>query len=239
MPRSSAQAPPEPSSSPARDRSRLGLIWYRTIQLAAIASFKLLGGVRATGREHVPASGGALLISNHLSHLDVFVLGQTVRRPLNFMARSTLFVPGLAPMIRSVGGFAIQREGMGASGLKETLRRVRGGGIVTLFPEGTRTLDGDLGPLKPGIASLAARAGVPIVPAGIVGTFEMLPRGRKFPRRHPIRVHYGPPIVPKDLEGLEAEQVADLIRGRMLDCIDQARKTLARDLGRDETAGRD
>ena len=145
----------------------------------------------------MPATGPVLLVANHLSFLDVFLLGISVRRPLNYVARSTLFLPGLGFLIRSVGGFPIQREGMGASGMKETLRRLRNGGIVTLFPEGTRSPDGQLAPLKSGIAVLVSRAGVPVVPAGIAGTYEAWPRSQLLPAFKPIRIHFGPPICPR------------------------------------------
>ena len=93
--------------------------------------------------------------------------------------------------MRSVGAFPIQREGIGASGMKETLRRLRAGGIVTLFPEGTRSPDGELGPLKSGIAVLVTRAGVPVVPVGLAGMFEVWPRpalgARPASGPHPLR----------------------------------------------------
>ncbi len=100
-------------AGPAADRSPLALLWYRLVRLVAVLVFAATGGIRATGRGHMPAAGGALLVSNHLSHLDVFALGITAARPLNYVARSTLFFPPLGALIRSVGGFAIQREGMG------------------------------------------------------------------------------------------------------------------------------
>jgi 1-acyl-sn-glycerol-3-phosphate acyltransferase len=185
---------------------------------------------RATGQHHMPGSGGVLLVCNHLSFLDVFLLGIPLRRPLNYVARSTLFVPVLGALIRSVGGFPIQREGIGASGMKETLRRLRAGGIVTLFPEGTRSPDGRLGPLRAGIAVLVSRAGVPIVPAGVAGTFEVWPRSRLIPALHPIRIHYGPPIFPEELAGLDTMAITELIHHRMKESYSEAKRGLMGDM---------
>src|SRR5262249_6754942 len=137
--------------------------------------------------------------------------------------RSTLFMPILGCLIRSVGGFPIQREGIGASGVKETLRRLRCGGIVVFFPEGTRSRTGELGELKPGISALAARARVPVVPAAVAGTFEAWPRRRPFPWPHPVRVHYGAAILPEQFAGLASEAVVALLRNRMIACQQVAR----------------
>lgn len=212
------------------DRSTAGLLWYRTIRLLVATYTASIGGWRATGRHNMPATGGVMLVSNHLSYLDVLFLGIGVERPLNYVARSTLFVPILGPLIRSVGAFPIQRDGMGASGMKETLRRLRAGGVVTLFPEGTRSADGEVAPLKAGIALLVARAGVPVVPAGVAGTFRSWPRGRPLPIPRPVRVHYGPPIHPSDLEGLDSRAVTELIHDRIRACVEIARQGLAGDL---------
>jgi 1-acyl-sn-glycerol-3-phosphate acyltransferase len=209
-----------------RDRSLAAFIWYRSIQyLLAFVGWIYLGW-KATGRENVPQAGAALLVSNHLSYLDVVFLGIPLERPLNYVARSTLFVPVLGPLIRSLGAFPIQRDGMGASGMKETLRRLRAGGIVTLFPEGTRSDDGELQPMKPGIAVLVTRASVPVIPAGIAGTFESLPRTGRFPRPHPLHIHYGPPIEPRELDGMTPAQVTELIGERIKDCCNEARARL-------------
>jgi 1-acyl-sn-glycerol-3-phosphate acyltransferase len=216
--------------APGRERSHIARWWYRSVQLAMASLFAAFGGLRATGRRHVPASGGALLVANHLSYLDVIVLGILLPRPLNYVARSTLFFPPLGALIRSIGAFPIQREGMGASGLKETLRRLRDGGVVVLFPEGTRSPDGELGALKPGIAALASRARVPIIPAAVAGTFEAWPRDRLVPRPHAIRVHYGPPILPEEWEDRSPEALVALIRSRLAASLHEARGGIARDL---------
>ncbi len=223
-----------PESEPiehVRDRSWLAQIWYEIVRRTVSVILVALCHFRATGRRHIPLEGGVLIVSNHLSHLDVFAIGIPTPRPLNYVARSTLFVPVLGPLIRSVGGFPIQREGMGASGVKETLRRIRRGGMVLLFPEGTRSRDGRLAEIKSGIAALALRAKVPIVPAGIAGTFEGWPRTRPFPLPHPIRIVFGPPIPPEEIASQTVDSLTLLIQQRMLDCQREALRTLARDLG--------
>ena len=215
-----------PPSKPVRDRSMASTLWYHSVRYMLGILASVVFRWRATGQRNVPVSGGALLVSNHVSFLDVVFLGIPLGRPLNYVARSTLFFPGLGWFIRSVGAFPIQREGMGASGMKETLRRLRAGGVVTLFPEGTRSRDGKLGPLKPGIAVLVQRIGVPVIPAGLAGMFEIWPRSRRLPVPHPIRIHYGPPIYPAELAGLDTEAITALIRDR----IEQSQLMAARAL---------
>ena len=130
---------------------------------------------RATGQQNVPACGrrSSGLQSCQLS--GRFFCGISVAKAAELRgAIDFVRASARSRFIRSVGGFPIQREGIGASGMKETLRRLKAGGIVALFPEGTRSPDGELGPLKPGIAVLAARVGVPVVPAGVAGLYREL-----------------------------------------------------------------
>ena len=239
--------PPPPAQDPTsatrkvsaldsgRDRTRLGLLWYRMVQWFFSTLLASTCGLRATGRKNIPPRGAAMLVSNHLSHLDVLVIGILLDRPLNYVARSTLFFFPLGPFIRSCGAFPIQREGIGAQGLKETLRRLKSGGVVALFPEGTRTPDGELGEMKSGIAMLATKAKVPILPAAIAGTFEAWPRSRSFPVSHPIRVHFGRPIGPELARSLDPDALTALIRERILECQAIARVGLARQSGLDES----
>jgi len=226
-----ASSPKLDAERPAgRDRSIALSLWYHCVRYLIAVLTTVLLPWRATGRSNVPAAGGLLLVSNHLSFLDVFFLAIPLGRSLNFVARSTLFVPVLAAFMRSVGGFPIQREGMGASGLKETLRRLRKGGAVTLFPEGTRSRDGRIGLVKPGIAVLVSRAKVPVVPVGLAGTFEVWPRSRLLPAPHPIRVHFGTPIFPEELTGMDTAAVTALIRQRLEECHHEAERALKSDM---------
>jgi 1-acyl-sn-glycerol-3-phosphate acyltransferase len=215
------------------DRSRLSVLWYRMVQWFFSTYLAAIFGLRATGRKNIPDRGAVMLVSNHLSHFDVLVLGILLDRPLNYVARSTLFFFPLGLFIKSLGAFPIQREGIGAQGLKETLRRLKNGGIVTLFPEGTRTTDGELGEMKSGIAMLAAKAKVPILPAAIAGTFEAWPKSRMYPVPHPMRVHFGELITPEQIKALGPEELTALIRQRILECQANARNGLARQSGID------
>ena len=227
-----ARRPRSDGAGTGADRSWGARLWYRFAQYMLATLMAAVGGWRASGRHNMPGDGGVLLVANHMSFLDPILLGIPLRRPLNYVARSTLFIPVLGFFLRSLGTFPIQREGMGASGMKETLRRLRNGGIVTLFPEGTRSRDGKLAQLKPGIAVLVARAGVPVVPAGLAGTFEAWSRSQLLPAPRPIRIHYGPPIRPEDIAGLESQAVTALIRDRLEACVKIAQDGLARDLNR-------
>ena len=224
----------DPSKEEVRDRSRLGFLWYRMVQWFFSTILSVIFGLRASGRKNIPPHGPLMLVSNHLSHLDVLVIGILLDRPLNYVARSTLFFFPLGPFIRSLGAFPIQRDGIGAQGLKETLRRLKYGGIVTLFPEGTRTSDGELGEMKSGIAMLATKAKVPILPAAIAGTFEAWPNSRSFPVPHPLNVHFGEIITPEQVKTLGAEALTSLIRERILECQAGARRQEAFQFGQVE-----
>ena len=145
------RAKEQPAEATLRDRSLGLLIWYRFVQYVCAVLALVLMRWRAKGQGTIFRRRGAcLLVCNHVSFLDVFFVGIPLRRPLNYVARSTLFVPVLGPFIRSVGGFPIQREGIGASGMKETLRRLKAGGIVALFPEGLAAPTESSGPSSRG-----------------------------------------------------------------------------------------
>ncbi len=202
-------------------------LWYEAVRTSSLLYFSVRGGIRFSGRENIPARGGALLVSNHVSHLDVFALGASVPRPLRYVTRSSLFKPVLGALIRSVGGFPLDREGGGIGGLKETMRLLKGGQLVLLFPEGTRSPDGSLQELKPGVAALA-RCGVPFIPVGLAGTFEALPKGRSLPSAGAVWLHFGVPVEPAKIRAMTPEQIVDRIRVEILHCQAVAQEHMTR-----------
>jgi 1-acyl-sn-glycerol-3-phosphate acyltransferase len=162
-------------------------------------------GLRSFGRRNVPRTDGVILAVNHASYLDPVVVGCGITRPVHYMARRTLFVSLFGSLIRALNAFPVARGGADRGAVKEFIRRVRAGNVVMLFPEGTRTRDGRLGTVMPGAGALAARAGAPIVPTYIAGTFDAWPRHRKLPvpvRPDGISIYFGRPI---DVERLDGE----------------------------------
>ena len=109
-------------------------------------------------------------------------------------------------LIRSYDAIPIERDGLGMGGLKESLRRLKRGEMVLIFPEGRRTGDGEVAPLRPGFTMLAIRSGAAILPVGIDGAYAAWPRQRKYPGRGRICIHYGPPITADEVQGRSEEE---------------------------------
>jgi 1-acyl-sn-glycerol-3-phosphate acyltransferase len=139
---------------------------------------------------------------------------------MNYVARESLF--RLAPfrwLIRSVDAIPIDREGVGLNGIKESLRRLKRGEIVVIFPEGTRTRDGEVGHFKPGFTVLAARSGAYILPMAIEGAFDAWPRWRKVPSPSgKVHVCYGRPIPPEEIKGRDERELVAEVERRVRQC---------------------
>jgi 1-acyl-sn-glycerol-3-phosphate acyltransferase len=127
-------------------------------------------------------------------------------------------VPVLRQLIESLDAIPIDRDGTGLGGLKETLRRLKRGEMVLIFPEGRRTSDGSVAPLKPGFCALARRANVPLVPLAIEGAFDAWPRSHKLPRPSRIRIEFAAPIWPAEIAQLDDLQLVAEIERRIRDC---------------------
>ncbi|XZE43257.1 lysophospholipid acyltransferase family protein [Pirellulaceae bacterium SH467] len=155
----------------------------------------LLFSFRSEGQHYLDFEGGGMVLSTHQSMMDPVLIGMVVNRRLNYLARKTLFHnPLFAFLIRTLDAIELDRERGGLSGLKEMLKRLKRGEFVLMFPEGTRTMDGFVGPVKPGFIPIARRSEVPLVPVAVVGAYDCLPRGTKLPTRRPIAVVFGEPI---------------------------------------------
>ena len=190
-------------------------------RLLAVAVFR----IRCNGREFIPKTGGGLLLSNHQSNLDPWLVGLCSDRFLSYLARRTLFrFPPLGRTIAWFGAIPIDREGSGFGGVKETLRQLKQGELVLMFPEGTRTLDGEVRALKPGFCAIAKRCGLPLVPLALDGPFEAWPRHRLIPRPAVIHVQFGAPLTPEEITAMTDEELVAEVERRIRICHAQTRQ---------------
>ncbi len=181
--------------------------------------------LRVEGREHYIAAGPGLVCSNHQSYFDPVLVGMTCDRRMNYLARDTLFeVPVLKHLIHFLDAIPINREGSGLAGLKETLRRLKVGELVLIFPEGTRTSDGEVLPLKTGFCSIARRSKSPLIPVGLDGAYHAWPRTAKWPKLDRISVVIGKPILPAEMELLTDDELAAELERRIRACHARARE---------------
>lgn len=152
-------------------------------------------GVKVVGRENIPGKGAFIFVSNHSSYLDPILLGTACHRSLNYMARDTLFEEkALGWALSKVHAFPVRRNENDLKAVKDSIRIVKSGRPLVIFPEGTRTKDGNLQRGKRGVGFIVAKAKAMVVPAYIDGSFEAMPRGFDSKKRHPIKVFIGKPI---------------------------------------------
>lgn len=203
---------------------------YRFSRQFLRASFWVMGGLDVEGQENVPASGPLIVACNHSSHLDPMILGAAFDRDLHFMARRTLFdVPVFRWLITQNQAFPLNREGDSREALRAFGERLDKGCAVVMFPEGTRSQDGIVGEMKPGVGMLAVRNLAPVLPVYIWGSFQSWPRGKSYPSRHRLKCLSGPVIVPSDdREKRKSEQQ------RITSEVDKALRALERRAWRGE-----
>jgi 1-acyl-sn-glycerol-3-phosphate acyltransferase len=198
--------------------------------------FRLYFRWRVFHPERVPRTGPVILAANHDSFLDPPLVGAGLPRDINYLARDSLFrFPGVGALLRSWNSVPVDREGGGAAGLKAILDRLLAGGAIILFPEGTRSQDGQLQQARSGIGLTVIKSDALVVPVRVFGTHQAYGRHMKLPRPRQVAVKYGRPM---KFERLRAEartcskprlkeiyqQVADEIMAeiaRLQPCVDK------------------
>jgi 1-acyl-sn-glycerol-3-phosphate acyltransferase len=198
-------------------------IGYHLSRLIGRLFFRL----RIIHRERMIQAGPVILAMNHQSYLDPPFAGTTCDRAIYFLAKRTLIdVPVLGWLLPKLNVIPVNQEGIDRSALKALIRVLKSGNAALVFPEGARTLDGDLQPAQPGLGLVIAKTLAPVVPMRIFGAHEALPRGGGSLRFVPITIVVGEPIFftaadlgsrRKDLYGRLSQRVMDAIAGLHLD----------------------
>jgi 1-acyl-sn-glycerol-3-phosphate acyltransferase len=199
--------------------------FYFIVGLLSTPPVRLLYRLRASGKEHLPETGGYVLSANHLSNIDPWPLGLPLwpKRQVRFMAKAELFRPPLWPILKLAGAFRVRR-GFGDEGaIKTAVDLAREGEVVAIFPEGTRREKGLLRRRRArphtGAARIALEAGVPLIPAAIAGTDRLT-------RLAQLRVAYGPPVELEDLRDGDLRRGARVATERLMAAIGELEASL-------------
>lgn len=182
----------EKGLSPDKAMGRFGFVISR---LLIVGIAKVACRLHVEGGEFIPCTGPAILAANHVSFLDPLIIAAAARRPLYFMAKAELFrFRPFGWLLRKCRVFPVSRHRIDMQAMKRAISLLEQGEIVVIFPEGTRGDGVKLRPAKPGIGLIAARTGVPVIPALHQGTERVLPRGAWFLRPHRVTVKFGVPL---------------------------------------------
>lgn len=190
---------------------------YSIIRHGATLAYRLWYNLSFEGLENIPdpKDGTFIIACNHRSYADPVLLSLKVKRRCTYMAKEELFKnPLFSALIRAFGAFPVKR-GEGDNGIIDiSVGKLREGKNLAIFPEGTRSKDGKVGRGKTGVALIAARAGVPVLPCGI--SYE-----GKLKFRTKVKVKYGPLISPEKLQISEIPQPKELklLKGTIMDAI--------------------
>lgn len=168
---------------------------YKTVKLVVSLFFHSYIRLDIIGNRNIPKSGGVILAPNHISYLDPLLLGVAVKRKVYSMAKEELFKNAILRFVMThLKAFPIKRGKMDRYALKRSLQILNHGKVLNVFPEGTIPLNRNTIEGRPGVAWLALKANVPVVPVKIIGSENLLPDGKVFPKMGRARIVFGQPI---------------------------------------------
>lgn len=190
----------KPDISGAASLPPMSPFLYNRMARPVASPLKWLYRIEVTGAENWPERGPALIASNHGSNFDPVLLGLAYPGIIRWMAKAELWkVPGLGGLINRLGAFPVHRGEADREAIREARALLRQGGVVGMFPEGTRQRDGRLGEPQPGVGMLALEPGIEVVPVRIRGSEGIIRGG--IPRRPLVSITVGKPV-PMDIDGM-------------------------------------
>ena len=202
-----------------RSDKMINPIWYRMTCKVFGICLKVLNKYTVYGIQNVPKTGGVIIASNHASYLDPPAVGASSRRMrmTHFMARDTLFRKKLmGAFLHKVGVIPLDREKGDLKAMKTAIHLLKDGACVALFPEGTRSEDGEFQKPKPGIGFLVAKGEAPVVPVYVHGSYEAWSKHSGGLKRNPVTVIYGKLITREEIRSLGSGREAYLLIGELI-----------------------
>ncbi|MFD2640335.1 lysophospholipid acyltransferase family protein [Piscibacillus salipiscarius] len=197
-------------------------MFYKFAKTVVKIIFSLIFKIKVIGKENIPKNGPVIICSNHISNFDPPVVGITSPRDIHFMAKEELFEKSwLNKILTNVGAFPVKRGMRDRNALRNGLKLLEEGHTLGLFPEGTRSKDGEVKRGLAGAGFFAMRSNATVIPCAIIGTYK------KF---SPIKVVYGQPIEFKSMqtEKPNAQEVTDEIMDHIKRLLDENRSSMLR-----------
>lgn len=171
------------------------MTWYDFFKGLMALATRLVARVEVSGLERVPEEGPFILVANHQSLLDPILMQAAIPRPVHAMTKSTQFGhPLMGWILPRINAFPTRRYRVDPQTVRMVLRRLEAGVAVGIYPEGERSWDGRLQQLRRGTVRVILKAGVPVVPCGVAGTYGIWPRWSRRLRRRRVRIRFGEPI---------------------------------------------
>jgi 1-acyl-sn-glycerol-3-phosphate acyltransferase len=201
---------------------------YAPTWLAVGVALKVLSPrFKVTGRGNLPRRGAVIFAPNHLSDIDPVLVGFSALRPLAYMAKKPLFdIAVLGPMMRFANAFPVEQNSPDRAALRNAVAQLKMGHSLVIFPEGQCSQDGKLQPMLPGVALLALKCNVPVIPVGIVNSNMLMPYAKIFPRftLKKIEMNFAPPLEMDDLKDLPSREARALFNERLETALRAATK---------------
>jgi 1-acyl-sn-glycerol-3-phosphate acyltransferase len=170
-------------------------LFYNLVRTTADWYFSTFYDFSIAGMRHVPLRGSVIFAANHISFYDPPAIGCQVPRPFNYFARDTLFKGLFGKALYKLETIPVARDNADIRSLKAIFKALKNQGAVAMYPEGTRSADGQLAAPKPGAGMIACKSKATVVPTRIFGTFEAFGRNHKVPTLGgPIHIAYGKPM---------------------------------------------
>jgi 1-acyl-sn-glycerol-3-phosphate acyltransferase len=171
------------------------MTWYSFFQNVLGAFLAVICRMEVVGKENLPSSGPFIVVANHQSVLDPIMVQVACRRPLHTLTKSTQFASGFFRWILPrINAIPTRRYRIDPQAVRMVLRRLSEGKGVGIYPEGERSWDAHIQPFRRGTVRLLLKAGVPVVPCGVRGSYDVWPRWSRSIRRQEVSVTFGEPI---------------------------------------------
>jgi 1-acyl-sn-glycerol-3-phosphate acyltransferase len=195
--------------------------FYRSMNFFSWYLFRLLFPFKIYGQDHIK-KGAAIIAANHVSFLDPPLLGIACPEPVHYMAKDSLFkIPLFGFLIRKMNAHPLKGDGNDVGVMKVALKVLQDGNKIILFPEGKRSFDNTLSPIKPGLFLLFSKTEATVIPTYIFGTYEAWPRKSIFPRfRRPIGCVFGSGLDLPDFSKIDKKQAQHLFAEKLTHALE-------------------